>query len=258
MTWTTRPRSDAGGLAAIVAGDGPALVLIHGVGLRAEAWNAQIDALCGRFRVIAPDLPGHGQSPPLPGTPRLADYTAAIAAALPGPSIVIGHSMGAMIALDLAVRVPDRVRGVAALNAICRRGPEAARAVRSRAAGLDGRTLPDPAPTLSRWFGDRISPERAACNRWLRSADPRGYRNAYRAFAEGDAPPDADLVALPCPALFATGADEPNSTPAMSRALAALAPQGRAEILAGAAHMMPMTHAAQVSALLADFAASCP
>jgi pimeloyl-ACP methyl ester carboxylesterase len=149
------------------------------------------------------------------------------------------------------------VRGVAALNAIYRRPEAASLAVQARAAALDGISAPDPAATLARWF-DSASPERDACEDWLRAADPAGYRDAYRVFAAADGPADATLAALPCPALFLTGAREPNSTPAMSRSMAALVPQGRAEIIEDAAHMMPMTHAAQVTAHLAHFAAGCP
>ena len=50
-----------------------------------------------------------------------------------------------------------------------------------------------------------------------------------------------------------TGELEPNSTPAMSRAMAKLVPNGRAQIVKGAAHMMPMTHAAEVNAALSTF-----
>jgi pimeloyl-ACP methyl ester carboxylesterase len=52
-----------------------------------------------------------------------------------------------------------------------------------------------------------------------------------------------------------TGALEPNSTPAMSEAMAALTPKGRAIIVPDAAHMMPMTHPEVVNAALLDFAA---
>ena len=81
MTWTTRPRSEFGALRAITAGDGPTVLLIHGVGLRAEAWNAQIDAMSERFRVVAVDMPGHGQSPLLAPDSGLSEYTDAIAPA---------------------------------------------------------------------------------------------------------------------------------------------------------------------------------
>ncbi|WP_353474872.1 alpha/beta hydrolase [Salipiger sp. H15] len=252
MTWTTRPRSDLGsGLAGIVAGPrGPRVLLIHGVGLRAEAWGAQIDALARSCRVVAVDMPGHGDSGHR-AEASLADYAARIAEVLDGPSLVAGHSMGAMIAAELARIVPGKVAALACLNAIHRRSPEARQAVAARAAQLDGRTTGDPEPTLRRWFGEEETPARAACRDWLTHADPEGYRAAYRVFAAEDGPEDETLRGLACPALFITGGREPNSTPAMSRAMAALAPQGRAVVLPEAAHMMPMTHAEAVTAELA-------
>jgi pimeloyl-ACP methyl ester carboxylesterase len=76
-------------------------------------------------------------------------------------------------------------------------------------------------------------------------------------FANEDGPADTGLATLQCPALFITGADEPNSTPAMSAAMAKLTPNGRAVIVAGAAHMLPMTHAAEVNTALIDFFTEC-
>lgn len=261
MTWTTRPRSEFGRLAAIRAGAGPRVVLLHGVGLRAEAWGAQIDALSARFEVIALDMAGHGESPRLVGDVTLAAFTDLVVEAMresaDAPAMVIGHSMGAMIASDLAIRHPALVRAVVPMNAIFRRTPEAAAAVRSRAGGLDGVSPPDPSGPMARWFSGAATPEAKACRDWLTNVDPAGYRDAYTTFAREDGPPDAGLRALTCPALFFTGADEPNSTPAMSHAMAALAPRGRAEILPGAAHMMPMTHPSEVNRVLTEFLTTC-
>ena len=262
MIWTTRSRCDGpGGLAIWQEGSGPALVLIHGVGLRAEAWGAVMPALARRFTVHAVDMPGHGDTAQ-GGAATLADYSRAISAlidTLAGPVVVAGHSMGAMIALDLAAGMRDRIAGVAALNAIYRRDADAAAAVRARAAALDGKTAADPTTTLMRWFGADPSGADAeaaeACGGWLRAADPGGYRAAYSAFADADGPDEAALAALPIPALFMTGARDPNSTPAMTRAMAALAPRGRAVIVADAGHMMPMTHGAALAReLIASFA----
>ncbi|WP_422037576.1 alpha/beta fold hydrolase [Roseibium sp.] len=257
MTWTTRPRSDVNGLAVSSSGTGPRMVLIHGVGLRAEAWNGQSAALSARFEVLVPDLPGHGDSAATPASSGLQGFGDRIARLLDRPSVVVGHSMGAMIALDLACRYPDQVKGVAALNAIFRRSPAARSAVRERAATLCGTSAADPSSTLARWFGERLSPERTACHHWLSNMDPDGYKAAYTVFASEDGPADETLRKLSCPALFMTGGREPNSTPAMSRAMAALAPEGRAEIVADAAHMMPMTHPEEVNRALLDFAERC-
>lgn len=252
--WASRPRQTTAGLAAHVAGHGPVVVLLHGVGLRAEAWSPVIDALSSRFTVIAPDMPGHGQSVVRPDIATLSAYSAAMVDLWEGPAVLAGHSMGAMIALDIAARWPAKVAGVAALNAIFERAPAAKVAVAARAASLDGRSVADPEATLRRWFGDAPSAARDACRTWLTDVDPQGYKAAYSVFAQEDGPSRAALAALTCQALFMTGAEEPNSTPAMSQAMAALAPMGEARVVADAAHMMPMTHADIVADTLNAFA----
>ncbi|MFZ0097466.1 MAG: alpha/beta fold hydrolase, partial [Gemmobacter sp.] len=91
--------SDGAAVRVIEAGSaGSPVLLIHGVGMRAEAWGPQIAALASDHRVIAVDMPGHGESDPLPGDPRLPDYVAwavrVIEALGLGPVSVAGHSMG--------------------------------------------------------------------------------------------------------------------------------------------------------------------
>ena len=250
MTWTTQPRSSLGDLAAIVTGNGPRVVLIHGVGLRAEAWRPIIDDLAIDFEVVAPDLPGHGASPFAGVYGTITDYAAALDTALTDGCVVVGHSMGAMLSLELATTYGDRVAVVCALNGIFEREEDAAEAVQARANDLNGENVPDPLPTLSRWFADVESEQRAACEAWLRAVSPRGYQAAYRVFAHANGPTREQLSALAMPALFMTGGREPNSTPAMSHAMAALAPKGRAEIVEDAAHMLPMTHPNRVTQAL--------
>ncbi|MGI9389634.1 MAG: alpha/beta fold hydrolase [Boseongicola sp.] len=241
------------GLAAIRVGTGNRVLMLHGVGLRAEAWSAQFEALSREYALFAPDLPGHGETAmPINGA-NLADFADQIAAAIDAPCFVVGHSLGAMIALDLAVRYADKIRAVVALNAVFRRDAAAKSAVQDRAVALGTESAPNPAPTLRRWFGPNISPERTACREWLTSVRQPGYRAAYSIFANNDGPSDAALSDLACPALFLTGEADPNSTPAMSHAMAGLAPNGRAQIVEGAAHMLPMTHADQVNTALLSF-----
>ncbi len=263
MMWTTRPRSDLrGGVKAIRKGGGDPVILIHGVGLTADSWGGQIDALSDRFAVTALDLPGHGQSARLGPTANLQDWIDAIAAAIADiepPYRIAGHSLGALLALHFAVRYPERVAGVAALNAIHRRSVEASKAVKARALSLSGTGRADPTPTLERWFGSDLGGAPAqACRKWLEMADTSAYADAYTLFAHADSPEDSALSGLRCPALFLTGEREPNSTPEMSRALAALAPQGQARILPGAAHMAMMTHPDAVNAALLDFFTEAP
>lgn len=265
MIWTTQPVSDAGGLvAAQVAGQGPAVMLIHGVGLQGASMQPLGAHLAQWFCVHVVDMPGHGASP-LAGANALPDYIDRIGrygASLGQRFAVVGHSMGAMVALGLAQRWPDHVSHVAALNAIYRRSPQAAKAVQARAAALSDSVVSDPAPTLERWFG--AQPEGAlagsaqSCHKMLTTVDPLGYKTAYQVFASEDGPSDVALRALSCPALFLTGQGDVNSTPAMSQAMARLTPFGQSQVVPDAAHMLPMTHVDQVVGTLAAFLRACP
>jgi len=262
VTWANRPRSEAGGgLAWCRAGAGQPVVLIHGVGLRAEAWGAQMEGLAGSFSLHALDLPGHGQSAAFAHQPALGDYTESVAAAVGSigvPVCLAGHSMGALVALDIASRYPELCRGVAALSPVFRRSREAAGAVRERAGLLSGDRPADPGPTLRRWFGGSLDcPEAAACRRWLLDVNPAGYAAAYRVFAREDGPDGRELAALRCPALFMTGAADPNSTPRMAQEMAGIVQRGRILIVEEAGHMLPMTHAAAVNDALSSFFGQC-
>ncbi len=97
MPATPQRSETASGTAYAVTGSGAPLVLIHGVGMRLEAWAPQIAALSQRFEVIALDLPGHGESRPLPKGASLPDFVGRIATFLAeidrGPVSVAGHSM---------------------------------------------------------------------------------------------------------------------------------------------------------------------
>lgn len=92
------------------AGDGPALLLLHGFGGAAWNWAEVAPRLPGR-RLLVPDLPGHGASSPLPA-PSLAGFADAVAAIVDEPVGVVGHSLGGVVALRLAERRPDLVRGL--------------------------------------------------------------------------------------------------------------------------------------------------
>ncbi len=118
MSWTNlrsepAPRQKTGGIAWLEAGTGPPVLLIHGVGLNADAWEPQIITLSARRRVIAADLPGHGRSDLAPDGAGLNAYVTAMADLIDAlglsPVPVVGHSMGALIALGLALDHPSMI-----------------------------------------------------------------------------------------------------------------------------------------------------
>jgi pimeloyl-ACP methyl ester carboxylesterase len=100
----------------LVGGDGPPLVLVHGWTGAASNFVELAPLLATRFRVLVPDLPGHGGSSPLPAAPNMDAYADRVhtVAALEGmlPAALVGHSMGGLVALRLALRRPDDVRAL--------------------------------------------------------------------------------------------------------------------------------------------------
>ena len=102
------------------AGQGPALVLLHGIGSGADAWAAQFAAFSASHRVIAWDAPGYGNSQPLDtAAPLGRDYAAALTALLQHLAIdelvLVGHSLGALIAAAWAANptaAPFHLRGL--------------------------------------------------------------------------------------------------------------------------------------------------
>ena len=99
-----------------VGGDGPPLILLHGLGGAAVNWTLLAPLLARGHRVVAPDLPGHGRSGKLAGLRDLhpvADVVAAVAEHEQVlPAAVVGHSLGGVVALRLAADRPEAVRAL--------------------------------------------------------------------------------------------------------------------------------------------------
>ncbi|QUG74439.1 alpha/beta fold hydrolase [Erwinia sp. E602] len=98
------------------SGTGPALVLLHGISSGSASWHRQLNdpQLQRCCRILAWDAPGYGDSAPLAAEkPTAACYAGALArmldAAGVGQAVVVGHSLGALIACAFAVRYPERV-----------------------------------------------------------------------------------------------------------------------------------------------------
>jgi 3-oxoadipate enol-lactonase len=104
----------------------PRVVLLHGATLDHRAWDAQVDALRRHYRVVVPDLRGHGEST-LTERFRFADALADVAALLdvldaerPGtPTALVGLSLGGNLAQALVQRAPDRVGALVVADATC-------------------------------------------------------------------------------------------------------------------------------------------
>jgi pimeloyl-ACP methyl ester carboxylesterase len=99
-----------------VGGDGPPLVLVHGLGGTIENWRALAPSLATEHRVLVPDLPGHGRSAPLLEARHLDALGNAVLGIADAEdargAIWIGHSLGGVVALRAAVLQPETVRGL--------------------------------------------------------------------------------------------------------------------------------------------------
>jgi pimeloyl-ACP methyl ester carboxylesterase len=99
------------------AGEGPLLVLIHGITSSSRAWERVLPLLVERHTVIAPDLLGHGRSAKPRGDYSLGAYASGLRDLLVAlgepPATVVGHSLGGGIAMQLAYQFPERVERLA-------------------------------------------------------------------------------------------------------------------------------------------------
>jgi pimeloyl-ACP methyl ester carboxylesterase len=109
-------RGEAVELAYLVSGEGPPVVLLHGLGASSGVWHVQEPELARQHRVYALDLPGCGRSP-APRTSPSGDWAVDVVAAfietvVGAPVTLIGHSMGGTIALMCALQRPELVRSL--------------------------------------------------------------------------------------------------------------------------------------------------
>lgn len=108
------PRRSAKPLVVEERGEGLPILCLHGHPGSAASMGVFTDHLCQRFRTIAPDLRGYGRSQtrqPFAMTDHLSDLEGLLTQQAE-PCLVLGWSLGGILALELALRVPDRVRGL--------------------------------------------------------------------------------------------------------------------------------------------------
>ncbi len=262
MTPVFTKQTSINGIAYHRAGSGPTLLFIHGVGLRAESWYRQLEALKDSFDVICLDLPEHGASNKLDKSfsqVQLSDYVSAIeqfvSDVITSPLTLCGHSLGALISAELTTKLDQQVLALLCLNAVYDREQAALVAVQQRAKVLsESSTIVGVKQTLARWFSFSNDEDSALyakqCETWLRDNTVEGYAKAYKVFAEQLGIQIESVAKCRCPMLFMTGEQDPNSTPQMSKKLAQAGANysslSQAVVVANAGHMMPLSHADKV------------
>lgn len=255
-----------------VAGQGPALLLLHGWAMHGGIFAPLLPALTERFTVLRVDLPGHGHSrdSALPlDLGRLVDALAeGLAARGDTPSLVGGWSLGGLIASALAARHPARVRGLVMLAA----SPRFV-AAPDWPAGMDPRVFEAFGEELERDYRgtlDRFLMLEAQGSaqlreelRFLRDAvyargepAPRALREGLSLLHDGDL--RSLLPGLAMPSLWLAGRRDRLVSPAAMQAAAALAPGSRFRLFERAGHAPFLTEPEAVAGALIEFSRACP
>lgn len=220
----------------------PTLVLLHGVGLDHRMWAPVADLLAADFTVVTPDLPGHGSRPPARAGVTLSDLADGVVGDVPRGSHLVGFSLGALVAQHLARYRPELVRTLTSVSSVCRRTPAERESVLGRLETAQADFGAATARSLHRWYdGTDVAPavvERTRAT--LMANDVTSFVSCYRVFATADAEIGPELGRITVPALAITGAEDPGSTPEMTRRLADALPDCRAVVVPGARHMLPV------------------
>jgi 3-oxoadipate enol-lactonase len=243
-------------------GPGPTVVLLHGLGSCATDWRAQTSALESRYRVVCVDLPGHGASPFGGGAVTVETMAREVAAVLEGPpgdaAHVVGLSLGACVALRLALETPRRVRSLTLVNGFARlqpRGPRDVARLATRLMLLAGAPMTSLAAHVARGLFPR--PEQhalyAAAVASLAATSRRSYAAALIALARFDA--RHQVAAIRRPTLIVAG-DRDQTVPLAAKAwLAAAIPGARLAVVPDSGHATPWDQPQAFNRLLLEFLA---
>ena len=262
--WKNLPRyKSKNNIAYYKVGKGPDLLLIHGVGLKAESCSAQIKYFSENYTVFAIDLPGHGTSDNIKIYPKNLDsyiyeVKLFIDEIINNSFIIIGHSFGALIAINYAYKYKEKCKGIIALNCIYERSDEALKQVRLRLIEFKSKNVNKEIDlTILRWFGKKpkntLNDIANICKQWLIESSKEGYVSAYEIFANQRGITKRVLKQIKVPITFITGSADLNSTPLMSKNMANLCSLGTFNEIKGAGHMAMMSHSDEVNRIIESF-----
>lgn len=226
-----------------VAGDGPPLVLIHGIGAARDAWRFMVPLLEPHFTVVTYDLRGHGTSPMPRGEFGLDELVADLERVRQRSGFerahFAGHSLGGMIGPAYARLHPDRVLSLGLLSTAAGRTEDDSAKVWGVVRAMEEKGIPQVLETLTaRWFTDGfIAANPELVRRRLRQVietDPAVFLNVFRIYAGTEMMPW--LHEVEAPSLVLTGENDGGCNPRLNRGIAEALPNAELVILPDVKH----------------------
>ncbi len=238
----------------------PFLAFSNSLGTDFRIWDAVSERLAGRCAMLFYDSRGHGLSA-IGETPYrietlAADLAALIEQAARGPAIVVGLSVGGMIAQQLAAARPDLVRALVLCDTAHRIGTDELWNSRIATVKTKGIAAMSDA-ILERWFTPAFrspgNPLFAGCRAMLERQPAEGYAATCAALRDADLTHSSARLAVPTQLV---GGDQDGSTPPdLVRQTAALIPGARFELIENCAHIPCVEQPERLAALISGFVA---
>ncbi len=247
-------------MAVDLAGQGDAVIFVHGLGGSSNVFTPQVMALGSRYRTVRPDLPGSARSPAGSqiSIEGLADAMIRIAGVLGvDRAHFVGHSMGTIVCQHIAANEPKLVRSLTLFGPLLAPPDPARQAMRDRAAKARAEGMADIADAIVQGAtsGDTKSnnPVCAALVReLLMRQDAEGYARNCEALAAAQ---PADTARIDCPVLLVTGDEDGVAPPSNVRAMAQQIKGARVTVLNRCGHWTTLERSAECNTALKEFLA---
>lgn len=238
-------------------GEGPPVLLLHGLGGTGSIWHGAMQAMKQHHHVVAPDLRGHGRSDG--GDLSIKGWASDVSGMirhleLPGVRLV-GHSLGSLVAQYLATTEPDLIDELVLVGGISYFQPKQVDAYRERADLVEDQGMD---AVVDDWLAGAVSPQSHAVHAGavglLRDVfvrnDPTSYAKACRALAET---PHIDRNEIGHPTLLLVGAHDRSTPLAMTEELKRDIPVSRLRVLPRVGHWSPVEEPDAVAAAILEF-----
>jgi 3-oxoadipate enol-lactonase len=240
-------------------GQGPPVVFVHGLGGSLHYWHGVIEDLAAHHHCVALDLRGHGRTDVTKGQLSIetwAQDVEALLSALELPAVtLVGHSMGSLIAQQLAVTKPELVDHLVLVGGISWFEPPAKKAYEERAEQVERDGLDD---IVDDWLAGALAPRTHGKlpqlvgllrDLALRN-DPKSYAKACRAMV---AMPKIPRERIGQPTLLVVGNHDRSTPIAMTEELHAEIPVSRVRVIPAASHWLALEQPDALAAAILEF-----